>query len=120
MRYRLFYPTKDERGSNMLDYIMGERPETRTYEFIEEGYTDARADMDTEGANLRDRALNAIWSRYQRHDRNPLTTFPHRSMCVGDIVHFPGLNLWFVCEAVGWREMPADEVARITFQVTTK
>jgi hypothetical protein len=116
VKYLLFYPVKDESGSNMLNYIMGEKPTQRDYVKVFE--SEIVSDIDGPDARRRDHelmALDNIWEHFQRRDENPMELFKNRSMCIGDIVQFPSLGKTFVCETVGWRELQPTEVATIRF-----
>lgn len=100
MRYKLYFPTPDKRGSTMLDYIMGERPVDRSYECVYEGTVDEYL----VGSAL----LNFLWQRHNEGDNldgnRPLAQ-EIRSMCIGDIIWFPDGRRAWVVERDGFTEI---------------
>jgi len=99
MRYSLFFPIRDERGSDMLDYFgaesVKEAANHRTYSVVYEG------DAPTDEPGF----------IFQRHnvgdngDGNRPLAQKIRSMCVGDFVMFENGAVW-ICDRFGWVEAP--------------
>jgi len=57
--------------------------------------------------------LERIWRDFNCVDGTELCVrLRVRSMCVGDIVHFPETGRWFIVEGCGWYEATAEQVEK--------
>lgn len=116
MRYTLLFPLPDERGSTMLDYIMGQRPSERTYQPVYEGEVDMSRFPSASSEGRAPAVLEFLWQRHNEGDNldgdRPRAT-EIRSMCIGDIIRFEGSGRMFVADRVGFRQLHIDETPNV-------